>query len=621
MKKMIQKIKENKLKSICIGLSAFLFGFITVSLFNNMNNTYAIDTSPVCPVGWYLDTWSSSDTACCPKNPEYKYGGKAYGGSCSLAGSIGSNYETCPYGTKGTAGSCWIASVQPEAPACYVCGGSSQGVGSYVWGNYSQSSACTKTSLTYENCKAPTYSCWICDANSSGNREYKWATSAPSTSCSSGSWYKSSTITSSANCVAPTYSCWICDANSSGNREYKWGTSAPSTSCSSGSWYKSSTITSAANCVAPTTTTYTATFYANGGTFSDGSTTWSKTIYSGARNYFSQMGIPTLTLSGCTADGWYMTNASGTVYRQYFDTGDATKFYAHWSCSSSGGETGGGETPTPTTYTVKYDANGGTGAPSNQTKKQGESLTISTAKPTKTGYTFTSWNTKKDGTGTKYDIGASYTTDSDVTLYAQYKENTITYTVKYDANGGTGAPSNQTKTKGTDLVLSDIKPTKEGYIFVNWNTKKDGTGSAYAAGGKYSSNANVILYAQYEKELNEDEVQYTITFYMNDDTTEKTIKKVNKGEKLVKIEDPTREGYTFDGWYDKKENGKEYDFTKEVTSDISLYAYWSKIGDKTNEDVDKNSKTGDILIFIAWTAGIGALTYSVYYFKSRKETI
>ena len=621
MKKMIQKIKENKLKSICIGLSAFLFGFITVSLFNNMNNTYAIDTSPVCPVGWYLDTWSSSDTACCPKNPEYKYGGKAYGGSCSLAGSIGSNYETCPYGTKGTAGSCWIASVKPEAPACYVCGGSSQGVGSYVWGNYSQSSACTKTSLTYENCKAPTYSCWICDANSSGNREYKWATSAPSTSCSSGSWYKSSTITSSANCVAPTYSCWICDANSSGNREYKWGTSAPSTSCSSGSWYKSSTITSAANCVAPTTTTYTATFYANGGTFSDGSTTWSKTIYSGARNYFSQMGIPTLTLSGCTADGWYMTNASGTVYRQHFDTGDATEFYAHWSCSSSGGETGGGETPTPTTYTVKYDANGGTGAPSNQTKKQGESLTISTAKPTKTGYTFTSWNTKKDGTGTKYDIGASYTVDADLTLYAQYKENTVTYTVKYDANGGENAPKEQTKTKGKELVLSTTVPTKEGYIFVNWNTKKDGTGSAYAAGGKYSSNANVILYAQYEKELNEDEVQYTITFYMNDGTTEKSTKVVNKWNKVVKPEDPTREGYTFDGWYDKKENGKEYDFTKEVTSDISLYAYWSKIGDKTNEDVDKNSKTGDILIFIAWTAGIGALTYSVYYFKSRKETI
>lgn len=333
------------------------------------------------------------------------------------------------------------------------------------------------------------------------------------------------------------------------------------------------------------------------------------------------MGIPTLTLSGCTADGWYMTNASGTVYRQYFDTGDATKFYAHWSCSSSGGETGGGETPTPTTYTVKYDANGGTGAPSNQTKKQGESLTISTVKPTKTGYTFTSWNTKKDGTGTKYDIGALYTVDAELTLYAQYKENTVTYTIKYDANGGENAPKEQTKTKGKELVLSTTVPTKEGYKFVNWNTKKDGTGTSYNAGSKYTTEASVTLYAQYEKELNEEETKYTITFYTNDGTTEKSTKVVNKGDKVVKPEDPTREGYTFDGWYDKKEDGKEYDFTKEVTSDISLYAYWSKIGDKTNEDVDKNSKTGDILIFIAWTTGIGALTYSVYYFKSRKETI
>lgn len=670
---MIEKIKKNKLKSVCIGLSAFLFGFITVTLFNNINDTYAVNTDPVCPVGWYLDTWTSSDTACCPSNPQYKYGGKAYGGSCSLAGTVGSKYETCPYGTRGDAGSCWVASVQPSAPACYACGGSSQGVGSYVWGNYSQSSACTKTSLTYENCKAPTYSCWICDVNSNGIKGYSWGTSAPSETCKSGSWHKSSTITSPEKCKAPTttttYSItFYPNASLTGNNKATWtspgsgyyreGTAITSCNVTSGStcsisslptisrdgytfsgWSTNSSCSAIANlrtpislgknltyyaCWKTTTTTptaYKATFYANGGKFSDGSTTWTKTVYSGERNYFSQMGIPTLTKSGCTADGWYMTNASGTVYRQYFDTGDATEFYAHWNCSSSGGETGGGETPTPTTYTVKYDANGGTGAPSNQTKKQGESLTISTAKPTKTGYTFTSWNTKKDGTGTKYDIGASYTTDADLTLYAQYKKNTVTYTVKYDANGGENAPKEQTKTKGKELVLSTTVPTKEGYKFVNWNTKKDGTGTSYNAGAKYTTEASITLYAQYEKELNEEETKYTITFYTNDGTTEKSTKVVNKGDKVVKPEDPTREGYTFDGWYDKKENGKEYDFTKEVTSDISLYAYWSKIGDKTNEDVDKNSKTGDILIFIAWTAGIGALTYSVYYFKSRKETI
>lgn len=575
---MIEKIKKNKLKSVCIGLSAFLFGFITVTLFQNINNTYAsaADNYTCTTSGYSVVPGTDGKYYCCPSGFEYKnftYQGTTVSSQCGKYVTV---TGTCPSGTTGPG-----AVGTPYNGYCTV--------------------------------KAQAaYACYKCDVSNS----YKWGTSTPSESCSGGSWHILGSIKSAANCKAPTYSCWKCDVDN----KYVWASSQPSTTCSGGSWYKSNTITSAANCKAPTTT-YTATFYANGGTFSDGSTTWTKKIYSGATNYYSQMGIPTLTKSGCTADGWHDGSPTGTVYRQYFGTNGNQSFYANWNCSSSGGGTGGGETPTPTTYTVKYDANGGTGAPSNQTKKQGESLTISTAKPTKTGYTFTSWNTKKDGTGTKYDIGASYTTDSDVTLYAQYKENTITYTVKYDANGGTGAPSNQTKTKGKELVLSTTVPTKEGYKFVNWNTKKDGTGTSYNAGSKYTTEASVTLYAQYEKELNEEETKYTITFYTNDGTTEKSTKVVNKGDKVVKPEDPTREGYTFDGWYDKKENGKEYDFTKEVTSDISLYAYWSKIGDKTNEDVDKNSKTGDILIFIAWTAGIGALTYSVYYFKSRKETI
>lgn len=575
---MIEKIKKNKLKSVCIGLSAFLFGFITVTLLQNINNTYAsaADNYTCTTSGYSVVPGTDGKYYCCPSGFEYKnftYQGTTVSSQCGKYVTV---TGTCPSGTTGPG-----AVGTPYNGYCTV--------------------------------KAQAaYACYKCDVSNS----YKWGTSTPSESCSGGSWHILGSIKSAANCKAPTYSCWKCDVDN----KYVWASSQPSTTCSGGSWYKSNTITSAANCKTPTTT-YTATFYANGGTFSDGSTTWTKKIYSGATNYYSQMGIPTLTKSGCTADGWHDGSPTGTVYRQYFGTNGNQSFYANWNCSSSGGETGGGENPTPTTYTVKYDANGGTGAPSNQTKKQGESLTISTAKPTKTGYTFTSWNTKKDGTGTKYDIGASYTTDSDVTLYAQYKENTITYTVKYDANGGTGAPSNQTKTKGKELVLSTTVPTKEGYKFVNWNTKKDGTGTSYNAGSKYTTEASVTLYAQYEKELNEEETKYTITFYTNDGTTEKSTKVVNKGDKVVKPEDPTREGYTFDGWYDKKENGKEYDFTKEVTSDISLYAYWSKIGDKTNEDVDKNSKTGDILIFIAWTAGIGALTYSVYYFKSRKETI
>ena len=71
-------------------------------------------------------------------------------------------------------------------------------------------------------------------------------------------------------------------------------------------------------------------------------------------------------------------------------------------------------------YTMSFDANGGTGVPSFQTKYYHENLTLSSIIPTRDGYTFTGWNTKADGTGTSYTAGASYTANASVTLYAQW---------------------------------------------------------------------------------------------------------------------------------------------------------------------------------------------------------
>lgn len=72
-------------------------------------------------------------------------------------------------------------------------------------------------------------------------------------------------------------------------------------------------------------------------------------------------------------------------------------------------------------YTVKYNANGGTGAPADQKKVQGINLTLSSTTPTRTGYTFNNWNTKQDGSGQSYAKGATYTTDFwSPTLYAQW---------------------------------------------------------------------------------------------------------------------------------------------------------------------------------------------------------
>lgn len=101
------------------------------------------------------------------------------------------------------------------------------------------------------------------------------------------------------------------------------------------------------------------------------------------------------------------------------------------------------------TYTITYNANGGTGAPSAQTKTHGTDLTLSSTKPTK----------------------------SSVTASA--------YTVTFDANGGTCSTSSLTSTKTTS------------YTFSKWNTNSSGTGTSYSAGATFSTDANTTLYAIY----------------------------------------------------------------------------------------------------------------------------
>ena len=90
------------------------------------------------------------------------------------------------------------------------------------------------------------------------------------------------------------------------------------------------------------------------------------------------------------------------------------------------------------------------------------------------------------------------------------------YTVSYNANGGDGAPSAQTKDGGIDLTLSSTVPTRDGYTFAGWNTQADGNGTPYAAGDTYSANAAVTLYAQWTP-------TYTATFATGNDNEGWTI--------------------------------------------------------------------------------------------------
>ena len=224
-------------------------------------------------------------------------------------------------------------------------------------------------------------------------------------------------------------------------------------------------------------TTYTIKYDANGGTGAPGN----GTKFYGWNGPLSSK-IP-------TRDGYKFVNwntkkdGTGTSYapgERYYKDANVT-LYAQWKKLEK--------------YTITYDANGGTGGPTKQTKTEDKTLTLSTKKPTRTGYDFVEWNTKKDGSGTSYASGAEYTANKKATLYAQWKKKT--YTIQYNANGGSGAPSSQTKTYGKTLTLDTIKPTRSGYVFDSWNTAADGTGTAYGSGGSYKENKAATLYAQW----------------------------------------------------------------------------------------------------------------------------
>lgn len=308
------------------------------------------------------------------------------------------------------------------------------------------------------------------------------------------------------------------------------------------------TMTAVTSYAIPALSSYAVQYNANGGSGAPSS----QTKYYGKSLTLSST-KPTRT--GYDFQGW-ATSASGSVAYApgaSYTNNSAVTLYAVWKAK---------------TYTVKYDANGGSGAPSNQTKTYGKTLTLSSTKPTRTGYTFKGWATSASGS-VVYDPGDAYTANSAATLYAKWK--TITYTVTYNANGGSGAPSSQTKTYGKSLTLSSTKPTRAGYTFVSWNTKADGKGTSYAPGASYTTNAALSLYAIWSVNT------YTITYDANGGTlTGDTTQTKTHGTALQLTGTATRTDYTFIGWATSENGSVVYAPGASYTADaaVTLYAVW-----------------------------------------------
>ena len=159
---------------------------------------------------------------------------------------------------------------------------------------------------------------------------------------------------------------------------------------------------------------------------------------------------------------------------------------------------------TVNTYTITYNANGGSGAPSAQTYTYASSgnVTLSSTVPTRSGYTFLGWSTSSTATSASYSAGGNFSqsTASNTTLYAIWRK---TITITYNANNGSGAPSASTGyiyNAGTNvsITLSSTTPTRAGYTFLGWNTSSSATSSSYSAGTAYNFSENTTLYAVWD---------------------------------------------------------------------------------------------------------------------------
>ena len=156
---------------------------------------------------------------------------------------------------------------------------------------------------------------------------------------------------------------------------------------------------------------------------------------------------------------------------------------------------------------------------------------------------------------------------------------TISYTVKFSGNGGTGSMKEvyYEKDKAYNLPANAFK--KSCYTFVGWNTKKDGSGTTYKDKASVSKLAkagkSVTLYAMWK--LKSD--CYTVTYKLNggkNNTKNPEVYSSTGKDKTLK--NPTKSGYTFDGWYknSKFTGSKITKIAASTKKNITLYAKWIK---------------------------------------------
>ncbi len=266
---------------------------------------------------------------------------------------------------------------------------------------------------------------------------------------------------------------------------------------------------------------------------------------------------------------------------------------------------------------ITFDANSGEGTMNLQLVEKNTDAKLNANTFTKKGYKFIGWNTKDDGTGKTYTDGQTIKITEDSILYAMWEA--ITYTIKFDANGGEGTMESVVVTYDKEYKLEANKFTKNHFFFKGWNTAKDRTGTSYKNGEIVKNLTTkdqdiVTLYAIWVKRSG------MVIFHSNTEN-DQTIEQDFLWDTELKLKKNTfaNEEYTFINWNTKKDgSGQSYSDEQiavfkptpvinangitekggaSLLTKIDLYAIWKEDYDfiVNTYSVDRENKTIDLI--------------------------
>ena len=324
------------------------------------------------------------------------------------------------------------------------------------------------------------------------------------------------------------------------------------------------------------------------------------------------------------------------------------------------------------TYTLSYSANGGSGAPADQSG--GVSYTIPYAEPVRNGYKFLGWSENSNATTPAFYPGEKVTLSANVKFYAVWKK--ATYTLSYNANGGSGAPASQSG--GVSYTIPYTKPVRNGYTFLGWSEKSSATAASWTGGDVVTLSGNATLYAVWKKAAYtlsynanggsgapaaqsggvsytisytepvrngytflgwsenssatsaswsggdvvtlsdnvtlyavwKQKATYTVTFNANGGTCSTSYKTVESGG-TISMPTATRDGYRFLGWYNAANGGTQYTSSTKINSNVDLYAQWEQVKSELNSTFTSE---------VVWENGVPIVKYDCYIKSNYKIT-